>query len=108
VHTEAVMKNLDLVITIDTSICHLAGGLGVPVLLMLPKPADWRWMFDCIDTPWYPHMQLFRQPHPRDWDSVIENVVEKVQTIMETRGKKGNEKNPLAHLIDQLDGLCQQ
>lgn len=73
--TAAVMKNLDLIITIDTSICHLAGGLGVPVWLMLPKPADWRWLLDRNDTPWYPTMRLFRQEQAGNWESVITTII---------------------------------
>src|SRR5262249_42381239 len=65
--TAAVMKNLNLVITIDTSTCHLAAALGVEVWNLLPTPADWRWMLTRLDTPWYPNMRLFRQPKPGDW-----------------------------------------
>lgn len=77
--TAAVIKNLDLVITIDTSICHLAAGLGVPTWNLLPNPPDWRWMLDCDNTPWFPNMRLFRQPTPGDWDSVIEKVVQELK-----------------------------
>lgn len=77
--TAAVIKNLDLVITIDTSICHLAAGLGVPTWNLLPNPPDWRWMLDCDNTPWFPNMRLFRQPTPGDWDSVIDKVVQELQ-----------------------------
>jgi tetratricopeptide (TPR) repeat protein len=73
--TAAVMKNLDLVISVDTSICHLAGGLGLPVWVPLPLPADWRWMLDTETTPWYPNMRLFRQKKTGDWESVIKNIV---------------------------------
>ncbi|MCK5632480.1 glycosyltransferase family protein [bacterium] len=73
--TAAVMKNLDLIITVDTSIGHIAGGLGVPVWLMLPEPADWRWMLRKFDTPWYPNVRMFRQPKPDDWASVIQEMV---------------------------------
>ena len=61
--TAAIMKNLDLMITVDTSVAHLAGGLGIPVWLLLPYSADWRWMLDRDDSPWYPTMQLFRQKY---------------------------------------------
>lgn len=73
--TAAVMKNLDMVITIDTSICHLAAGLGVTVWNLLPTPADWRWMLDTNETPWYPNMRLFRQPHVGDWQGLMHTVV---------------------------------
>jgi len=60
--TAAVMKHLDLVITADTSVAHLAGALGVPVWVMLPYSPDWRWMYERSDSYWYPTMKLFRQP----------------------------------------------
>lgn len=73
--TAAVMKQLDLVITIDTSTAHLAGAIGIPVWVMLPEPADWRWMFKRTDSPWYPkNMRLFRQPSSGDWDTVIATI----------------------------------
>jgi len=80
--TAAVMKNLDLVITVDTSISHLAGGLGVPTWLLLPNPPDWRWMLDCDTTPWYPQMQLFRQPEPGDWQTVMQQVTTQVHNVL--------------------------
>ena len=72
--TAAIMKNLDLVITSDTSIPHLAGGLGVPVWLALPFVADWRFLLDRSDSPWYPNMRLFRQKQAGDWDAVFQEI----------------------------------
>lgn len=72
--TAAVMKNLDLVITIDTVTAHLAGALNVPVWVMLPVAADVRWMLNRSDTPWYTSMKLFRQSKTGDWLSVIQKV----------------------------------
>lgn len=72
----AVIKNLDLVITIDTSIGHFAAALGTPTWIMLPNPADWRWMINKNDTPWYPNVRLFTQQKTGDWDSVVNQVVE--------------------------------
>ena len=72
--TAAVIENLDLVITVDTSMGHLAGALGKPVWIMVPKAADWRWMLDRSDSPWYPTARLFRQDKPGAWDPVIESV----------------------------------
>jgi hypothetical protein len=69
--TAAMMLNLDLVITVDTAMGHLAGALGRPVWLLLSKAADWRWMIDRSDSPWYPTARLFRQKTPGDWDPVI-------------------------------------
>lgn len=77
--TAAVMKNLDLVITIDTSIAHLAGGLNIPVWNLLPEPCDWRWMINCNDSPWYPNMRLFRQSKQGDWESVIKTIVQELK-----------------------------
>src|SRR5262249_22161916 len=68
--TAAVMKNLDLVISADTAIVHLAGALGVPVWVALPSAPDWRWLLGREDSPWYPTMRLFRQASPGDWDGV--------------------------------------
>lgn len=73
--TAALIKQLNLVITIDTSIAHLAGGLGIPCWLLLNAGADWRWMIDRNDSPWYPTMRLFRQKKAGDWNSVIEEVI---------------------------------
>jgi len=72
--TAAVMKNLDLVLTVDTSIGHLAGALGIPVWVLLPKPADWRWMLKRNDSPWYPSMRLFRQKTCGDWAELMKEV----------------------------------
>jgi tetratricopeptide (TPR) repeat protein len=70
----AIMENLDLVITSDTSIPHLAGALGVPVWVALPFFPDWRWMLDRTDSPWYPTMRLFRQSIRGDWHGVFEKI----------------------------------
>ncbi len=70
----AVIANLDLVITVDTLAAHVAGALGVPVWVMLQHAADWRWMSERCDSPWYPKMRLFRQPAQGDWGSVVEKI----------------------------------
>lgn len=70
----AQIAAMDLVITIDNSTAHLGAALGVPVWLLLPFAADWRWLLHRKDSPWYPTMRLFRQPKPHDWHSVIEQV----------------------------------
>ncbi len=72
--TAAVLANLDLVISVDTSVAHVAGALGRPVWLLLPFAPAWRWMLDRDDSPWYPTMRLFRQPRPKDWAAVIAQV----------------------------------
>lgn len=72
--TAAIMKSLDLVITADTSIAHLAGGLGVPVWVLLPFPAEWRWLLERPDSPWYPTMRLFRKKSDQDWQGLMHEV----------------------------------
>jgi ADP-heptose:LPS heptosyltransferase len=69
--TAAVISQLDVVVSVDTSVAHLAGALGKPVLILLPHAADFRWMRQRSDTPWYPTAKLLRQPAFGDWDSVI-------------------------------------
>jgi hypothetical protein len=79
-HTSAVesaaaaMLDLDLVITVDSMVAHLAGALGRPVWVLLKARADWRWMDDREDTPWYPTMRLFRQPREGDWGTVTNSA----------------------------------
>jgi len=68
------MQALDLVISVDTMVAHLAGALGLPVWLLLPTPCDWRWMSEREDSPWYPHMRIFRQRVPGAWTDVLERV----------------------------------
>jgi hypothetical protein len=72
--TAAVMENLDMIITVDTAMGHLAGALARPVWIMIPKAADWRWMLDRSDSPWYPTARLFRQGRPGAWDELLAEV----------------------------------
>lgn len=81
----AVMKCLDLVIAADTSLAHLAGALGVPVWVALSFAPDWRWMLERRDTPWYPTMRLFRQPHFGDWDAVFEDMASALTSLVAGR-----------------------
>ncbi len=72
--TAAVIKNLDLVVTSDTAVAHLAGALGAPVWVALPLSPDWRWFLDREDSPWYPTMRLFRQGSLGDWPDVFRRI----------------------------------
>ena len=79
--TAALLSTLDLVITTDTSIAHLAGAMAKPVWILLPHLADWRWMQQVETTPWYPTARLFRQPTPGDWPSVLNRVAAELQSL---------------------------
>ena len=78
--TAALMANLDLVISVDTAPAHLAGAMAKPVWVLLPTPADWRWMLQRSDNPWYPTMTLFRQNSPGQWDEVIRRIADSLAT----------------------------
>jgi Flp pilus assembly protein TadD len=79
--TAAAIIELDLVITVDTAIAHLAGALGRPFWLLLSYAPDWRWLLDRDDSPWYPTARLFRQPAPGDWASVVGEVRDQLQAF---------------------------
>ncbi len=83
--TAALIANLDLVITIDTAVAHLAGALGISTWLMLPAVPDWRWLLDRNDSPWYPSMRLFRQPVAGAWEPVIATISKQLSTISTLR-----------------------
>jgi tetratricopeptide (TPR) repeat protein len=84
--TAAAITGLDLIITVDTAICHLAGALGKPVWVMLPFAPDWRWMLDREDTPWYPTMRLFRQKKIGDWADVVGRVRDELRAFAVEKG----------------------
>jgi hypothetical protein len=81
----AMMQHLDLIITSDTSVAHLAGALGRPVWVMLSTGCDWRWMIDRSDSPWYPTMRLFRQKTFGDWPGVFNNVAGALAAYVERK-----------------------
>jgi hypothetical protein len=77
----AIVANLDFVITVDTSIVHLAGALGKPVWLLSRFDGDWRWLDEREDSPWYPTVRIFRQPAPGAWDVVIRSVAAELKEV---------------------------
>jgi tetratricopeptide (TPR) repeat protein len=79
IETTSLVASLDLVITIDTAVAHLAGAMGVPVWVALPFAPDWRWLQDREDCPWYPSMKLFRQRQPGDWKEVFQRLALELQ-----------------------------
>jgi len=81
--TAAVCVLMDLVVSIDTGVAHLAGALGLPVWVLLPWLPDWRWMLGRDDSPWYPSMRLFRQEARGDWDGVLQRVEQELQVLCE-------------------------
>ncbi len=78
--TAALMSNLDLVVSVDTAVAHLAGALARPVWILLPYITDWRWLVDRNDSPWYPTARLFRQDEPQEWDGVVARIRTALQT----------------------------
>ena len=80
--TAAAITALDLVITVDTSVAHLAGALGKPTWILLPRVADWRWLLDREDSPWYPTARLFRQPAADAWVPVIARVAGELRRLV--------------------------
>jgi tetratricopeptide (TPR) repeat protein len=83
--TAAIMKNLDLVITCDTSTAHVAGGLGVPVWVAIPLGGEFRWLLERSDSPWYPTMRLFRQARAADWSDAFAQMRDELVRLVERR-----------------------
>jgi len=83
--TAAIIENLDLIISVDTSVAHLTGAMGKPVWTLLSFIPDWRYMLERKDCPWYPSMKLFRQKSPGDWSSVFEEVKKELETLVKNR-----------------------
>jgi tetratricopeptide (TPR) repeat protein len=103
--TAALISALDLVISVDTAVAHLAGALGKPVFILLPFDSDWRWLLGRQDSPWYSSAHLFRQTSPGDWQGVIAQVVAKIMQFLagdttslrpETWHGEGLRQNPYA------------
>ena len=86
--TAAVIRNLELVITVDTAIAHCTGALGVPVWVALPFASDWRWMQDRDDSPWYPSVRLFRQQQWGNWDEVVDRMVTELKSLLQRGARR--------------------
>ena len=80
--TAALIENLDLVISVDTSTAHLAGAMGKPVWILNRFDADWRWLLDREDSPWYPSARLFRQQQIGNWEGVIDQVTNELRSVI--------------------------
>ena len=80
--TSALIQNLDLVISVDTSIAHISGSMGKPTWVLLEKIPDFRWMLDRKDSPWYPAIKLFRQQNQGDWQTVISEVKKELENLI--------------------------
>jgi tetratricopeptide (TPR) repeat protein len=102
--TAAVLMNLDLFVTSDTAVAHLAGALGVPTWLALPWSADWRWLEIRADSPWYPTMRLFRQSEPGDWETVFRRMADDLAPMLDApkRGRPVVVEVAAGELIDKL------
>jgi ADP-heptose:LPS heptosyltransferase len=82
--TAALIANLDLVISVDTAVTHLAAALGKPVWMLDRFDHCWRWLTGRRDSPWYPTLRLYRQPQRGDWDSVLADVVRDLKALRAT------------------------
>ena len=80
--TAALIAQMDLVISVDTSVAHLAGAIGKPVWILLSYIPDFRWFLDRSDSPWYPCAKLFRQNASREWQTVIDEVVQSLPELL--------------------------
>jgi tetratricopeptide (TPR) repeat protein len=87
--TAAIMANLDLIISVDTSVVHLAGAMGKPVWVLVPRVSDWRWLRDRTDSPWYPTMRLFRQNKIGEWGDVVGLVEQALRDLADGQATPG-------------------
>jgi ADP-heptose:LPS heptosyltransferase len=83
--TAALVSCLDLIVTVDTSVAHLAGALGRPTWIILPYVSDWRWLLGRDDSPWYPTVRLFRQTERREYESVLDGVRAELRMLISER-----------------------
>lgn len=98
VDTAEELAKLDLVISVDTAVAHLAATMGKPVWLLIPHTPDWRWLYDREDSPWYPSVCIFRQTAPGDWNEVIGRVAQKLATLALQRSQAIHEQTFSLHL----------
>jgi FkbM family methyltransferase len=99
----AIMHHLDLIITIDSAIAHVAGALGIPTWLLLAHVPDWRWMLDRTDSPWYPSLRIFRQPQVGDWSNVIRQVADQLPAAdRRVRKRRPDEFRLASSAVQQL------
>jgi ADP-heptose:LPS heptosyltransferase len=85
--TAALIANLDLVISVDTAVAHMAAALGKPVWVLYGFEPDWRWLGGQSDSPWYPALRLYRQTNPGDWDGVLAEVARDLPAPHKTHPK---------------------
>ena len=104
VDTAAAMSCLDLIVTCDTSIAHLAGALALPVWVALKSDAEWRWLTERADSPWYPTMRVFRQTRRGVWSDVFEAMARELAQLAERRAAPRMISTPcsLGELIDKI------
>ena len=102
--TADALAEVDLVITVDTAMAHLAGALGRTVWTLLAFAPDWRWMLGRDDTPWYPTMRLFRQPAPNDWASVFREVRRELTALAAKSGRAGDGSDVVPAAIEAPRG----
>jgi tetratricopeptide (TPR) repeat protein len=100
--TMAVVEALDLVVTVDTSVAHLAGAMGKPVWILLPYAPDWRWLLDRSDSPWYPTARLFRQSRSGDWGDVARQIAEALPGFLSGATGAGSTANVQAVELEDI------
>ncbi len=100
--TAAALVHVDVLVCVDTSICHVAGALGIPVWLLLPWMPDWRWLLHREDSPWYPSVRILRQPAYRDWGPVVQTLCEDLRALAQPQSATGQRRQQAAHaLVEQ-------
>ncbi len=104
--TAALMQELDLIISIDTSVLHLAGALGLPAWGMMPFAADWRWLMQRTDSPWYPTMRLFRPPASGDWAAIIDQVCQELARYLPGSPDRRRQRKRQVDCNALLDGIA--